>query len=64
VKDHFIPHIVEKMTSKGIYDTLVGLFQSTCVSRQILLRSKLSVVCMSKIDVVVRYLTKLTKLKD
>jgi hypothetical protein len=32
VKDHIIPHIVEKTTGKDMFDTLVGLFQSTRVS--------------------------------
>jgi hypothetical protein len=32
VKDHFIPHIAEKMTGKDMFEALVGLFQSSCVS--------------------------------
>lgn len=40
VKDHFLPHIVDMfgitsslISSKNMFDTLVGVFQSTCVSR-------------------------------
>jgi hypothetical protein len=33
VKDHFIPHIAEKTTGgKLMYEALVGLYQSSCVS--------------------------------
>jgi hypothetical protein len=28
VKDHLIPHISEKKTTKDMYDALVGLYQS------------------------------------
>jgi hypothetical protein len=32
VKDHFITHIVDKTTSKEMFEALIGLFQSSCVS--------------------------------
>lgn len=32
MKDHFIPRIAEKMTGKDMFEALVCLFQSSCVS--------------------------------
>jgi hypothetical protein len=32
VKDWFIPHIIDKMIGKNMFDSFVGLFQNTCVS--------------------------------
>jgi hypothetical protein len=58
VKDHFIPHIVDKTISKDMFEALVGLYQSSCVSRQMLLRNKLSAIHMSKTDTMVSYLAK------
>jgi hypothetical protein len=63
VKDHFIPHIVEKMTDRDMFDTLVGLYQSYCVSWQMLLWNKFLTVFMSKTDTLVSYLAKITQLR-
>jgi hypothetical protein len=41
VKDHSIPHISEKKTSKDMYDTLVGLYQSGNTNQKLILRHKL-----------------------
>jgi hypothetical protein len=34
MKDHLIPHLSEKKTTKDIYDALVGLFQSINMNRK------------------------------
>jgi hypothetical protein len=34
VKDHLIPHVSEKASSKEMYDALVSLFQSDNMSRR------------------------------
>jgi hypothetical protein len=63
MKDHFIPEIVEKIIGKNMFDTFVGLYQSSCVYREMLLRNKFLVICMSKTYTMVSYLTK-PKLRD
>jgi hypothetical protein len=47
-----------------MFEALVGLFQSTCVFRQMLLQNKLPATRMSKIDTIMSYLTKITKFRD
>ena len=37
VKDHVVPHIVEKETTKEMWDTLKTLYQHTSVQRKMLL---------------------------
>jgi hypothetical protein len=41
VKDHSIPHIFEKKTTKDMYDALVGLYQSWNASQKLILRHQL-----------------------
>jgi hypothetical protein len=48
MKDHLIPHISEKKTTKDMYDALVGLYQSRNASRKLILRHQLRSVEMSK----------------
>lgn len=35
LKDHLIPHIAKKKTAKDMFEVLVGLFESSCVSTPI-----------------------------
>ena len=64
VKDHLIPHISEKKTTKDIYDALVGLYQSSNASRKLILRHQLRFVEMSKLDIVASYLMRITQIRD
>jgi hypothetical protein len=48
VKDHLIPRISKKKTTKDMYDALVGLYQSENTSRKLILRHQLRSVEMSK----------------
>jgi hypothetical protein len=50
MKDHLIPHLTEKMTTKVMFDALVSLFQSKNMNRKIILRNKLISVHMSRSD--------------
>jgi hypothetical protein len=63
-KGHFIPHIVKNTTNNNMFEALIGLYQIYCVSRHILLRKKLAFICMSKMDTMVRHLSKITLLRD
>jgi enterochelin esterase-like enzyme len=47
VKDHLIPHISKKKTTKDMYDALVGLYQSGINSYKLTLRHQLRSVEMS-----------------
>jgi hypothetical protein len=44
MKDHLIPHIVEKTSSKEMYDALVGLYQNGNTGRKLHLKHQLQVV--------------------
>jgi hypothetical protein len=41
MKDHLIPHIFEKKTTKNMYAALVGLYRSENASRKLILRYQL-----------------------
>jgi hypothetical protein len=41
IKYHLIPHIVEMNTSKGMLDSLVGLFESNNTRKKLVLRNHL-----------------------
>ena len=47
VKDHLIPHIFEKKTTKDMYDALVELYKSGITSYKLTLRHQLRSVEMS-----------------
>jgi hypothetical protein len=64
VKDHLIPHIKKKKTSKEIFDALVSLFQSKNMNRNMILRNKLRSVQMSRSNNVTIYLMRITQVCD
>jgi replicative DNA helicase len=64
VKDHLLPHIFEKKTTKDMYDALVGLYQSGNTSRKLTLRHQLRSIEMSSLDTIANYLTRITQIRD
>jgi hypothetical protein len=60
VKDHIIPHLSRKKTTKDMWGAVVKLYQSDKQSRKMLLREKLRSMKMAKGETVVSYLTKFT----
>ena len=60
VKDHLIPHIFEKKTTKDMYDALVGLYQSRNENQKLILRHQLRSIEMSKLDTDASYLVRIT----
>jgi hypothetical protein len=64
VKDHLIPHIVEKTSAKEMYDALVGLYQNGNTSRELHLKHQLQVIKMSIEDTIFSYLMKITQICD
>ena len=63
VKDHLIPHIVGKNTSKEMYDALETFYQSVNVSKMLFFKNKLTMT-LCTIDIVASHQMKLAKLKD
>jgi hypothetical protein len=64
VKDHLIPHLIEKKTTKEMFDALVSLFQRKNMNKKMVLRNKLRSVHMSRSDNVSSYLTRITWVHD
>jgi hypothetical protein len=64
VKDHLIPHLSEKKTAKEMFDSLVGLFQSTNMNRKMVLRNRLISMQMSRSDNVTSYFMRITQVRD
>jgi hypothetical protein len=64
VKDHLIPHVSEKTSSKEMYDALVSLFQSDNKSRKMILRTKLRECRMTNFDNVTSYPMRITQIHD
>ena len=63
MKDHLIPHILGKM-AQDMYEAFISLYKSVDVSRKMLLRNKLTIICMSDIDTGASYLMNILKLHD
>jgi hypothetical protein len=64
VKDHLIPHIVEKATAKEMYDALVGIYQNKNTDRMLHLKHQLQIVRMTYEDTIVSYIMKITQIRD
>ena len=64
VKDHLIPHLVEKKNTKEIWDTWNQLFESKNENHKITLKDNLYNVKMSKDESVAFYLTRVAQVKD
>ena len=60
VKDHIIPHLSEKKATKEMFDSLVGLFQSTNMNKKMVLRNKLRSMQVSRFDNVTNYFMRVT----
>jgi hypothetical protein len=64
VKDHFIPHLAEKKTSKEMWDALKNLFKAKNKNRKMALKAKLHDTEMGKEESVSSYLTQVAQVKD
>ena len=60
VKDHLIPHIVEKETSKDMYDAMMGIYQKNNTRRMLHLKNQLQIVKMTIEDTIFSYLMNIT----
>jgi hypothetical protein len=64
VKDHLIPHLVEKKTTKEMWDTPKILYEAKNENRKMALRDKLHTARMAKGESVATYLTRVAQVKD
>jgi hypothetical protein len=64
VKDHLIPHLVEKKTTKEMWDALIKLYQSENQNQKMALRDKVHATKMERGEGVTSYLTRLTQVRD
>jgi hypothetical protein len=63
-KDHPIPHISEKKTTKEMFDALISLYQSQKINRKMMWRKKLRSIVMTRSDIVTSSLMKITQIHD
>jgi hypothetical protein len=64
VKDHIIPHLSEKNTTKEMFNFLVGLFQSKNMNRKMVLRNNLMSMHMYISNYVTIYFMRITQVRD
>jgi hypothetical protein len=64
VKDHLIPHLAEKKTTKEMWDALKNLFEVKNENRKMALKDKLHDTKMGKEESVFSYLTQVAQVKD
>ena len=64
VKDHRIPHLAEKKTTKDMWDALKNLFEVKNENRKMALKAKLHDTKMGKEERVSSYLTQVAQVKD
>ena len=64
VRDHLIPHLAEKQTAKGMWDTLKSLYENKNENRKMALKDKLHGTKMVRGENVASYLTRLRQIKD
>jgi hypothetical protein len=64
VKDHLIPHLFKKKTTKEMFDAMVSLYQSENINKKMILRNKLKSIEMTRLDTVTSYLMKVTRIHD
>jgi hypothetical protein len=64
VKDHIIPHLSRKKTTKEMWESLTKLYQFDNQRKKMMLREKLRSTKMARGDIVASYLTKFTQIRD
>ena len=64
VKDHIVPHIVEKNTAQGMWEALTKLYQHTSVQRKMLLENQLRSYQMKKREQIDPFLSRLEEIRD
>lgn len=63
-KDHISPHQTRLKIAKAMWTTIIGLYKGLSEAEKLVLKDKLRNITMSKLDFVVSYLTKISKVKE
>jgi hypothetical protein len=64
VKDHLIPHLAKKNTTKEMWYALKNLFEAKNENQKMALKAKLHDTNMGKEESVSSYLTRVDQVKD
>jgi hypothetical protein len=64
IKDHMIPHVSKKKTTKEMFDALISLYQSQNINMKMILWNKLISIVMTRSDTITSYLMKITHIHD
>lgn len=64
VQDHIVPHIVDKNTTKDMWDAVVKLYQDPIENQKMILKEKLRSVRMQKGEDVTSYLSRIQGIRD
>ena len=64
INDNLIPHIVEKNSSRNMWEDLTSLYQSSNHNRKMTLKEELRSTKISKTDTVASYLIRVTYVHD
>jgi hypothetical protein len=64
MKDHLIPHMVEKQLTGEMFKALVDFFYRDNLNKNMILRNKLRFIQMSRSDNVTSYFTRITQACD
>lgn len=59
LRDHIVPHVVGKDTTKEMWDALVKLYQDPSENREMILKEKLRTIKMLKGETIISYLTRI-----
>ena len=64
VRDHLVPHILEKMMTRRMFKTLKKLFEHSSINVTLTLRNQLSNMKMTKSENIASYFMRITELWD
>ena len=64
VRDHFVPQISEKTTTRRMFKTLKKLFEHSSINVTLTLRNQLSNMKMTKSENIASYFMRITELRD
>ena len=64
IKDHLIPQVSSRKTSKEMFDALSSLFEGRNISRKVNLRNQLKSVKVQKSETMQSYFTRVYQIKE
>ena len=64
VKDHVVPHIIEKKTTNAMWTTLTTMYQGKSVQKKMLLENQMRLFMMTKGEEIDPFLFRLQAIRD